>query len=95
MWNLSNNGHELLACCLLGAAALVMAVTSILIYHTHGKVLKYRIERLQEALGPFAAMHREGSDPLEVACSRGVASDLTIFVSADFAYADKVLNRGS
>lgn len=48
-------------------------------------------ESYKSALAPFAAMHRKGSDPEEVACQRGTASDLTIITSADFEWAAAVL----
>ena len=50
-----------------------------------------RIKELEEALKPFAKMHREGTDPSEIACQRGVASDMTIITSQDFAFAASVL----
>lgn len=36
------------------------------------------------ALEPFARMHREGSDPTEHACVRGISSDMTVVTSGDF-----------
>jgi len=43
------------------------------------------------ALRPFARMHREGSDPAELACQRGVASSATCLTSADFERAFELL----
>lgn len=48
---------------------------------------------LRMALEPFAAMHREGSDPHELACQRGVASDMTVLTSGDFERAATVLAK--
>jgi hypothetical protein len=52
---------------------------------------KKRIKVLEEALNPFALMHREGTDPSECACQRGIASDLTMITSRDFARAAESL----
>lgn len=49
------------------------------------------IEFYHKALEPFALMHREGSDPNEVACIRGVASDMTMITSGDFAEAARIV----
>jgi hypothetical protein len=49
--------------------------------------LRAEVERLRDALAPFAAMHREGSDPKEMACKRGYASDATYLFSEDFSNA--------
>lgn len=52
-------------------------------------------ERICEALRPFALMHRADSDPSELACARGVASDMTCVMSADFERAfDLLLDLG-
>lgn len=48
-----------------------------------------------EALKPFAAMHREGTPPEEVAVVRGVASDLTMLTSADFQRAHEVIVKAN
>lgn len=53
--------------------------------------LERRVGVLGMALKPFAKMHREGCDLNELACSRGVASDLTIITSGDFANASAAL----
>lgn len=47
--------------------------------------------RLREALQPFAAMYREGTDHDEIACKRGYASDATCVFSGDFARAHYLL----
>ena len=52
-----------------------------------------RIEELQKALEPFAAMHRNDSEGSELACQRGTASDATYIFSRDFANAAKVLSE--
>ncbi len=54
-----------------------------------------RINKLVEALEPFAKMDRdvEGVDLGEVACQRGVASDLTLIDSQDFRRASEVLKE--
>lgn len=46
---------------------------------------------LIDALRPFAEMDREGCDLHEIACERGVASDLTIITSGDFRHATEAL----
>ena len=51
------------------------------------------LDKAIEALRPFAAMHREGCDPNEVACKRGTASDMTMLTSSDFQRASKVLAK--
>jgi hypothetical protein len=61
-----------------------------------GGVIEYQtetIEELRDALRPFAAMHREGTDLDEMACSRGVASDMTCVYSVDFKRAHEVLDE--
>jgi len=45
------------------------------------------------ALQPFADMDREECDLTEVACERGVASDLTIITSRDFREARLTLEK--
>ena len=50
-------------------------------------------EKLVNALRPFAAMHREGTDPKEVAVTRGYASDMTVITSADFDRAAEVVGE--
>ena len=47
---------------------------------------------VRAALLPFARMHRDGTDPKEHACVRGVASDMTVITSGDFAKAAMLLN---
>jgi hypothetical protein len=54
-----------------------------------------RIAELEKALKPFADMHRPGTDPKELACSRGVASDMTILTSGDFERAASALKNSS
>lgn len=46
-----------------------------------------------ETLRRFAAMDRPDCDLAELACSRGVASDMTILVSRDFRRAAEVLTK--
>ncbi len=46
-----------------------------------------------EALTRFAAMDRPSCDLTEIACSRGVASDMTILVSQDFRLAASLLAK--
>lgn len=53
--------------------------------------LRSQVKALREALKPFASMHRDGSDPKELACVRGVASDMTVITSGDFERADAAL----
>lgn len=43
-----------------------------------------QLERLKIALKPFADMDRDGCRLDEIACKRGVASDMTIITSQDF-----------
>lgn len=57
------------------------------------ELLKRRNEELIKALKPFAAMHREGCLLTEVACIRGVASDMTMITSEDFANAYNALKK--
>ena len=52
-----------------------------------------RIKELEEALQPFAWMHRSGTDPNELACIRGTASDMTMLPSGDFARAATLLEN--
>ncbi len=54
-----------------------------------------KINKLVEALEPFAQMDRdvEGVNLQEVACQRGVASDLTLITSQDFRRAAEVLKE--
>jgi hypothetical protein len=61
--------------------------------HNMGKIEEcfQAVPKLTEALRPFATMHRIGSDPSEVACQRGTASDLTIITSGDFQRAYEAL----
>jgi len=49
--------------------------------------------KLIEALMPFAAMHRDGSDEDEMACQRGTASDATFLFSRDFEKASTLIDR--
>lgn len=51
------------------------------------------INELIEALMPFAAMHRDGSDEDEMACQRGTASDATFLFSRDFEKASTLIDR--
>ena len=44
-----------------------------------------------DVLKPFAAMHRPYSDPSELGCIRGTASDRTIIISKDFERANECL----
>jgi hypothetical protein len=53
--------------------------------------LNERLRELREALEPFARMHREDCDLSELACQRGIASDMTIITSRDFARAFEAL----
>lgn len=55
------------------------------------KELREKLDEARRALLPFANMHRKGSDPKEIACSRGTASDTTIITSYNFAEAARVL----
>ena len=50
-------------------------------------------EKMVNALRPFAAMSREGTDPKEVAVTRGYASDMTIVTSGDFDRAAEVVEE--
>lgn len=50
-----------------------------------------RIEQLEDALRPFAAMDRLDCDLSKVACIRGTASDLTLITSGDFRKAADAL----
>lgn len=54
--------------------------------------LRTEVVELRKALNPFAEMHRDGCDLSEVACSRGVASDLTIITSKDFKRASDLID---
>ena len=45
----------------------------------------------RKALEPFALMHRAESDPEELACQRGIASDATYIFSGNFAIASLTL----
>ena len=49
--------------------------------------------KLLQALEPFAKMHRKDSDPHELACERGVASDKTMIFSGDFEWAAEVMKE--
>lgn len=53
-----------------------------------------RIEQLETALIPFARMHRDGVNSDDVACVRGVASDMTLITSRDFERAHEALTAG-
>lgn len=55
------------------------------------KKLDEVINTLRQALKPFAAMDRPNCDLNEIACHRGVASDMTILTSADFRRAAEAL----
>lgn len=46
-----------------------------------------------EALKRFAEMDRPGCDLGELACSRGIASDMTVLVSRDFRLAAEALAK--
>lgn len=48
-------------------------------------------ERIFKALRPFALMDRSDSDPTELACVRGTASDMTVLTSGDFSEAFSLL----
>lgn len=55
-----------------------------------------KVSKLLAALEPFARMDRTGRDVVsfdEVACQRGVASDLTILTSGDFRKAAQVIRE--
>lgn len=52
-----------------------------------------RVIGLEAALRPFAEMDREDCDLAEVACMRGVASDMTIIISNDFRKARALLEQ--
>lgn len=41
-------------------------------------------QRVFKVLRPFALMERIGSDPEELACVRGTASDMTVLTSGNF-----------
>ena len=51
------------------------------------------LEQLRSTLLPFAEMDRENGDLNEVACQRGMASDLTILTSGDFRRAAVVFRE--
>lgn len=71
-----------------------MRNASYLLADPGGEIVRMLLDRLEEArkaLLPFARMHRKDSDPKEVACSRGAASDMTMITSGDFAEAARVL----
>ena len=53
--------------------------------------LMERVREMEKALRPFAEMDRPGCDLKELACSRGIASDMTIITSKDFRRAAEVL----
>lgn len=59
----------------------------------HADALRVENTTLREALAPFAAMHREGTDPTELASVRGIASDMTTITSGDFAKAFAALQE--
>lgn len=48
---------------------------------------------LVELLGRFARMHRDGSDPNELACRRGYSSDMTCLFSIDFENAHNAVEN--
>lgn len=50
-----------------------------------------RIQELEAALKPFAAMHREEYTKDEIVLMRGIAEDMTVLHSHDFANAAVVL----
>jgi len=52
-----------------------------------------QIRELEDALRPFALMYRAGDeDNKELACQRGVASDMTVITNEDWAKAYQVFN---
>ena len=50
-----------------------------------------QLRKSRAALRPFAAMDRDGCDPTEHACVRGIASDMTVITSGDFCRARQAL----
>ena len=50
-----------------------------------------KVTKLEGKTGAGKTSFREGTDPSEIACQRGVASDMTIITSQDFAFAASVL----
>lgn len=54
-----------------------------------------KIKKLTQALQPFAEMDREGEhiNLSELACQRGIASDMTIITSEDFRRAAEILKE--
>jgi len=59
------------------------------------RVIKRRVyvdfELVKRVLLPFAEMHRPGCKEDELACQRGVASDMTIITALDFQQAARLL----
>lgn len=56
--------------------------------------LQFRIEKLENALKPFAKMARDNDDLSEIAVRRGFASDATFIFNKDFTLAKQVLEEG-
>lgn len=71
---------------------LLSKTKEINILVAENKAQAARIAEMEAALRPFAQMDRSGCDLSEIACERGVASDLTIITSGDFRRASDVLN---
>jgi hypothetical protein len=62
--------------------------------HTPVGITELLVDAL-DALRPFAAMHREGTPPDEVAVVRGWASDMTMLTSADFQRAHEIITKAN
>jgi len=52
---------------------------------------KHPMSQLKKALEPFAKMHRESGNPMEIACIRGTGHEATHICSRDFEAAAKAL----